>query len=740
MNFNLGSANGKYYQRIAGVEGVHDGQIMVRLNKKRFIIIDYSIVPNQNDVLSSANNAPIIIPFGAGVTICTGKVSPGLENYDADSLSLVKCKKIGVPVVLYDSESNEVLSSRYVLSGLCFSCQKKKNKKDRAQDNIRIAKRKELKQQQQQRPFSFSAGAGATTTKCLVNNSTTNGHKNNEKKTPPRPSPAKSSVGVKKAQQSDDGSDDTQSSPFATLNLVKVNSKIRRSSSSSLSRYSSRHRRFSHTTTSNKNNTDEAGTPLRARVLSSSSSISVSLANTKCSTATTMPSSSSKPKPVAPSTMPTKESASVSVDTNKKELEVIDLLDSSSDEKDVEKDTDIARIRNGNSNHITNKRAVPNAAVVKNKKLTITKEQRIRNQTARSSPKRLNVQDFIDLFDSDSDTDSVHMYNKDRDGDNKIIATKNDGGSSNNETKRKKNRSSVKKKGKRSIKKQRLSGYDTYSEDDTDDDDDDDDYLDPSEKKRGKDTKKGGVNLEGNDEDDDVSVAVSSSDGDVEFPHDSKTGKPHSTYMTRPEFQLAEALVKKIYGQQEELRSVLCDGIPIEDCHYDCSKSKDENAPVITSLSFTIDDLRGRCNRDGWNLPDEIMEFGDTLEELSLTHCKKVPEDIAKSMKVLHTIRLYANTTESKTKRACQRKIGGGRNTATNNNNNAMIPKNIVNFYTVDVDVDDNNNDKNRDETPLPPPPPPPPKLILYGFKTIPRELENFGRHVSLIGGNVCPY
>ena len=571
-----------------------------------------------------------------------------------------------------------------------------------------------------------------------------------------------------KYDDDDDDGDDTQSSPFATLNLIKVNSKIRRSSSSSLSRYSSRHRRFSHTTTSNKNNTDEAGTPLRARVLSFSSSLSASLANTKCSTVTTMPSSSSKPKPVAPSTMSTKESASVSVDANKKEVEVIDLLDSSSDEEDEEKDTDIARIHNGNSNHSTNKRAVPNAAVVKNKKLTITKEQRIRNQTARSSPKRFNVQAFIDLFDSDSDsdTDSVHMYNKDREGDTKTIATKNDWDSSNNKgngsatkdakgnntnetininteidcsgTNRKKNRSTVKKKGKRGIKKQHLSGYDTYSEDDTDDDDDDD-YLDPSEiKSRGKDSKKGGVNLEGNDEDDDVSVAVSSSDGDVEFPHDSKTGKPHSTYMTRPEFQLAEALVKKIYGQQEELRSVLCDGIPIEDCHYDCSKSKDENAPVITSLSFTIDDLRGRCNRDGWNLPDEIMEFGDTLEELSLTHCKKVPEDIAKNMKVLHTIRLYANTTESKTKRACQRKVGGGRNTATNNNNNAMIPKNIVNFYTVDVDVDDNNNDKNRDETPLPPPPPP--KLILYGFKTIPRELENFGRHVSLIGGNVCPY
>jgi len=615
------------------------------------------------------------------------------------------------------------------------------------------------------------------------------------------------------------------------------------------------------------------------------------------------------------------------VDSNKKEVEVIDLLDSSSDEEDQEESTDIARIRNGNNNHSTNKRAVPTATATNYNKSTITKEQRNRNQMARSTPKRCNEQDLIDLFDSDSDSDSdsVHLHKKDRDGDNKIIAAKNDEDISNTkrngsgikdakgnnssktinistddgnrnisngdgnghgnindqklnlnqnkqvpvqlegtsiittttinitksdgttvlhtasqeegeehqqwvcpqctvlnsnaklncnachhrkprtatpgkiytsenthrlvssddkkhddattvgeaeegsegppfatfnpgecaeidrserkEEKMKKDRIIVKKKGKTITKKQRLSGYDTYSDDDTDDDDDD--YFDPSEKKSNiTDKKNDGLTLEGNgstDDDDDR-------DDDDEFPHDSKTGKPHSSYMARPEFQLAEALVKKIYGQQENLRSILCDGIPIEDCHYDCSNphnnnsnnNKNENnkneAPVITSLSFTIDDLRGRSNRGGWELPDEIMEFGDTLEELSLAHCTKVPEDIAKRMKVLRTIRLYANTTESKNKRVRQRKVGGGRNTAINNNNNAMIPKNIVNFYAdVDVDVDDDNNNvnENRDKTPLLRVPP---KLILYGFKTIPRDLEKFARHVRLIGGSICRY
>jgi len=44
----LGRANGNTYQRKLGVEGMHDGQIMVRLKKKRFIIIDYGYIPNAN--------------------------------------------------------------------------------------------------------------------------------------------------------------------------------------------------------------------------------------------------------------------------------------------------------------------------------------------------------------------------------------------------------------------------------------------------------------------------------------------------------------------------------------------------------------------------------------------------------------------------------------------------------------------------------------------------------------------
>lgn len=42
----LGRANGNTYVRKPGVENVHDGQIMVRLKKKRFIIIDYGYNPN----------------------------------------------------------------------------------------------------------------------------------------------------------------------------------------------------------------------------------------------------------------------------------------------------------------------------------------------------------------------------------------------------------------------------------------------------------------------------------------------------------------------------------------------------------------------------------------------------------------------------------------------------------------------------------------------------------------------
>ncbi len=50
LEVKLGRANGNVFIRKQGVEGHHDGQIMVRLKKKRFIILDYSIVPTQADI------------------------------------------------------------------------------------------------------------------------------------------------------------------------------------------------------------------------------------------------------------------------------------------------------------------------------------------------------------------------------------------------------------------------------------------------------------------------------------------------------------------------------------------------------------------------------------------------------------------------------------------------------------------------------------------------------------------
>ena len=54
LEYKLGRANGNIFHRIPGVEGLHDGQIMIRLKKKRFIIIDYSIVPNSADIAAAA--------------------------------------------------------------------------------------------------------------------------------------------------------------------------------------------------------------------------------------------------------------------------------------------------------------------------------------------------------------------------------------------------------------------------------------------------------------------------------------------------------------------------------------------------------------------------------------------------------------------------------------------------------------------------------------------------------------
>ncbi len=110
----LGRANGNTYQRRPGIENVHDGQIMVRLKKKRYIIIDYGYIPKPEDYAISNASSHISIPEGAGQQRCATK----------------DCPRIGVPVMLYDSEPSEAMSL-YLRGGLCFSCQRAVNEKRR---------------------------------------------------------------------------------------------------------------------------------------------------------------------------------------------------------------------------------------------------------------------------------------------------------------------------------------------------------------------------------------------------------------------------------------------------------------------------------------------------------------------------------------------------------------------------------------------------------------------------------
>lgn len=112
----LGRANGNIYHRRPGIEGVNDGQVMVRLKKKRFIVIDYSIQPNEADLQHASMSPHIKCPEGAGRAVCT----------------VSGCNKVGVPVLLYDSEPHEP-QSLYLRSGMCFTCQRNLNEKRRTQ-------------------------------------------------------------------------------------------------------------------------------------------------------------------------------------------------------------------------------------------------------------------------------------------------------------------------------------------------------------------------------------------------------------------------------------------------------------------------------------------------------------------------------------------------------------------------------------------------------------------------------
>jgi hypothetical protein len=116
VELRLGRANGNMFHRKDGIEAVHDGQIMVRLKKKRWIVIDYGIVPTEHDLQTAALNPHVSTPDGAGRTQC---VHPD-------------CTKIGIPVLLHDSEPTEP-ASLYMRSGLCFACQRHLNEKRRTQ-------------------------------------------------------------------------------------------------------------------------------------------------------------------------------------------------------------------------------------------------------------------------------------------------------------------------------------------------------------------------------------------------------------------------------------------------------------------------------------------------------------------------------------------------------------------------------------------------------------------------------
>ena len=112
---SLGRANGNVYYRRPGMDNVHDGQVMVRLKKKRFVLLDYSFAPSSVEINEAMQNPNVSIPTGAGVLKCR------TCNF-----------KIGVPVCLYDSDPTEP-TSLYIRSGLCFTCQRRLNEKRRTE-------------------------------------------------------------------------------------------------------------------------------------------------------------------------------------------------------------------------------------------------------------------------------------------------------------------------------------------------------------------------------------------------------------------------------------------------------------------------------------------------------------------------------------------------------------------------------------------------------------------------------
>jgi hypothetical protein len=135
----LGQSNGKHYQRIPGNDQEHDGQVMVRLRKKRFVVLDYSFAPTEDDLKAATNfpNVRIVDKAGTGICIHIGVrfVNDSSSLLPSSSQSVVafeKCGKVGVPVCLYDSDPTEQ-EPLYLRSGFCFSCQRNLNHERRSE-------------------------------------------------------------------------------------------------------------------------------------------------------------------------------------------------------------------------------------------------------------------------------------------------------------------------------------------------------------------------------------------------------------------------------------------------------------------------------------------------------------------------------------------------------------------------------------------------------------------------------
>ena len=115
----LGKANGNIFNLRPAGEGdpltntpPHDGVVMVRLKKKRFLVLDYSkgmySLNRHQDDPQSHNR----------LSIC---ISP-------------TCQKVGLPDLIYDSgDPAEGGISLYLRSGMCFTCQRNVNEKRRTQ-------------------------------------------------------------------------------------------------------------------------------------------------------------------------------------------------------------------------------------------------------------------------------------------------------------------------------------------------------------------------------------------------------------------------------------------------------------------------------------------------------------------------------------------------------------------------------------------------------------------------------